>query len=435
MRIENLRKETNSDRTRVVATVIWENRDRPAQDVFFETTAEFAADLTCNPNAFLAACTLPAMRFGEERIALTEPICPALKDGLETVMHTLVTWHGGDRRVIAIEAPLQQRAPQVGRPPRAGCFFSGGIDALAMLRQNHQKFPQTHPHYFQDGILIYGILKGEDEQDPAFHHVMDAVSALAKDAGITLIPMYTNAHSHLRDLDPMYKFWKQDYQGSLLAAVGHALSHRLSSVSIASSFDFANLEPYSTHPQIDPHLSSSDLQVRHEDITLSRFSKTRIVGEWDAALENLRVCNHKSSYQQGNYNCGQCEKCVRTKLALLSLGLLERTKTFKDKDIPKKVLRKAASQVGDDYDEACYTDVIPYLRQYGRGDLISSIWIGVSIYRLKSTLKRVDQRVFQGRLLKIMHRLRRFPETTSLGTTPESFAEDHRAVYRAAATE
>jgi hypothetical protein len=435
MRIENLRKETHGDRTRVVATVIWENRDRPAQDVFFETTAEFAADLTCNPNAFLAACTLPAMRFGEERIALTEPICPELKDGLETIMHTLVTWHGGDRRVISIEAPLQQIAPHPARPSRAGCFFSGGIDALAMLRQNHKKFPQSHPRYFQDGILIYGILKGEDEQDPAFHHVMDALSALAQDAGIKIIPIYTNAHSHLRDLDSRYKFWKQDYQGSLLAAVGHALSHRLSTVSIASSFDFANLEPYSTHPQIDPHLSSSDLQVRHEDITLSRFEKTQIVGEWDAALENLRVCNHKSSYQQGNYNCGQCEKCVRTKLALLSLGLLERTKTFKEKDISKKVLRKAASQVGDDYDEACYTDVIPYLRQYGRGDLISSIWIGVSIYRLKSTLKRIDQRVFQGRFLKIMHGLRRFPETISLGTTPESCAEDHRAVYRAAATE
>jgi hypothetical protein len=435
MRIENLRKETNSDRTRVVATVIWENRDRPAQDVFFETTAEFAADLTCNPNAFLAACTLPAMRFGEERITLTEPICPELKDGLETIMHTLVTWHGGDRQVIAIEAPLQQMAPPSERPPRSGCFFSGGIDALAMLRQNHQKFPQTHPRYFQDGILIYGILKGEDEQDPAFHHVMDAISALAQDAGITIIPIYTNAHSHLRDLDPMYKFWKQDYQGSLLAAVGHALSDRLSTVSVASSFDFANLEPYSTHPQIDPHLSSSDLQVRHEDITLSRFQKTRIVGEWDAALAYLRVCNHKSSYQQGNYNCGQCEKCVRTKLALLSLGLLERTKTFKEKDIPKHVLRRAASQVGDDYDEACYTDVIPYLRQNGRSDLIGSIWIGVSLYRLKSTLKRLDHMVFRGNLLKFLHRVRRFLESPSQEIMPSNLEQNQRTAYRAVATE
>jgi hypothetical protein len=120
---------------------------------------------------------------------------------------------------------------------------------------------------------------------------------------------------------------------------------------------------------------------------------------------------------------------------LLSLGLLERTKTFKEKDIPKHVLRRAASQVGDDYDEACYTDVIPYLRQNGRSDLIGSIWIGVSLYRLKSTLKRLDHMVFRGNLLKFLHRVRRFLESPSQEIMPSNLEQNQRTAYRAVATE
>jgi hypothetical protein len=410
MKIEQLRKEVNGDRTRVVATVIWENLDRPAQDIFFETTAEFATDLHCNPNAFLTACAVPAMRFGEERIALSDPICPELKAGLETVMHSLTSWYGGQRQVISIEAPLQTTVPNLERPARAGCFFSGGVDALTMVHGNRQKFPLEHPGSFKDGILIYGILKGQDEQDPSFRNVTNAILALAKDAGITTIPIYTNIHIHIRDLDPRFIFWKYEYQGSFLAAVGHILSRRLSSVSIASSLDLESLEPYGTHPQIDPNLSSTDLQVHHEDIALSRFAKTKILGDWDAALHHLRVCNHISSYQQGNYNCGECEKCLRTKLSLMILNLLDKTSTFQDKEIPKAQLLKAVAKIRETHVESCYTELIPHLRQLGRSDLVSSIQIGMFILRLKSTLKQLDQLAFNGSFLDLSRRVRGYNE-------------------------
>ncbi len=38
MRIENLRSETVANRSRVSATVIWEDSDPGSQDVCFETT-------------------------------------------------------------------------------------------------------------------------------------------------------------------------------------------------------------------------------------------------------------------------------------------------------------------------------------------------------------------------------------------------------------
>ena len=53
MKIENLRSEKRGDRSRVAATVIWEDCDRPTHEVYFETEEAFAKDLSCNPHSFL----------------------------------------------------------------------------------------------------------------------------------------------------------------------------------------------------------------------------------------------------------------------------------------------------------------------------------------------------------------------------------------------
>jgi len=82
MKIGNFRKEVNSEKAKVSATLVWEDRDRPAQEVYFETTADFAEDLVPNPNAWLLASALAAMRYGEKRIVIDAPISPEVKDGL-----------------------------------------------------------------------------------------------------------------------------------------------------------------------------------------------------------------------------------------------------------------------------------------------------------------------------------------------------------------
>ena len=109
-------------------------------------------------------------------------------------------------------------------------------------------------------------------------------------------------------------------------------------VSIASTYDIPHLEPWGSHPLLDPLYSNTSVQVRHENAALSRLEKTKLVGEWDVALKHLRVCNEKESYSEGNYNCGECEKCVRTMTALLSLGILDKTSTFRETEVSKKLL-------------------------------------------------------------------------------------------------
>ena len=402
MKVENFRKTANSERARVSATVIWENCDRPSQEVFFETTAEFGEDLTINPNSWLLACTLAAMRYGEDRIALDAPISPEIKDGLINAMKCLIDWHGGKRKIISIEAPIEPEVLFMDKPARAGALFSGGIDALAMVRDNHLNFAEDHPRRIKDGILVYGVLQGENEYDPSFQNVVDAVEAMADDAGIKLIQVHTNAYAHFRDLDPDFSFWRFEYHGSFLAAIAHIFAPRLSYASIASTYDFANLEPWGSHPLLDPLYSTTNLQIRHENAALSRLEKTQLVGEWDVALKHLRVCNEKESYSQGNYNCGRCEKCVRTMTAFLALGLLDRITTFKEKNVSKETLVKTC-YLSDSYEVNCYRELIDPLTELGRYDLVEGIEQIIKRYQqkdLKGLVKRVDKILFDGNLLK-----------------------------------
>ena len=408
MRIENFRKHSDSGKVRVSATVIWENCDRAAQEVFFETTAEFGNDLAINPNSWLLACTLPAMRYGESRIAIDAPISPEIKDGLINSMKCLINWHGGGRKVIKIEASLETEVLYASKSPRAGALFSGGIDALAMVRDNHLNFAADHPRYIKDGILVYGVLQGENDYDPSFQNVVNAVSTMAEDAGIELIQVYTNAYAHFRDLDPDFSFWRFEYHGSFLASIAHAFAPRLSVASIASTYDFANLEPWGSHPLLDPLYSSTNLQIRHENAALSRLEKTQLVGEWDVALKNLRVCNEKESYSQGNYNCGNCEKCVRTMTAFLALDLLERIPTFKEHSVSKEKLVNTC-YLSDSYEENCYRELIEPLEQIGRHDLVEGIEHIIRRYHgqdLKGIVKHLDRTFFKGNLLDMGKRLK-----------------------------
>jgi len=400
MKIENLKRTIQADRVRVAATVVWENCDRPNEEVFFETTAEFGADFELNPNSFLLACALPAMRYGEKRIFIDAPICPEIKDGLINAMKCLINWSNGDRQVISIEAPIQSEVLFPNQPKKAGALFSGGIDALAMVRDNHLNFAPDHPRYIKDGILVYGILQGETELDSSFENVINGVSAIAKDADLNLIQVYTNAYDHFRDLDPDFSFWRYEYIGSFLAAIAHAFVPRLAVASIASTYDFASLEPWGSHPILDPLYGNTNLQIRHENAALSRLEKTKLVGEWDVALKHLRVCNEKVSYSKGNYNCGKCEKCVKTMTGLLSLGLLDQVSTFIENNVSKRLLLDSCYP-SDSYGENCYRELIEPLSKIGRYDLVNGIHQIIRRYHeqdVKGLIKRLDRAFFSGNL-------------------------------------
>jgi hypothetical protein len=393
----------------VAATAIWENRNRPPAEIYYEVPISLKDSVTCNPNAFLTACTIPAMVFGEKRLAIDEPVCPTLVEGLNANMRCLQSWYGDLCRPIPIQAPLQSEPQLVASTPRAGGFFSCGVDALAMFRTNRLHFPLTHPRAFQDAVLIYGILNGEDEYNSSFQNVIDVAKILTDEIDVSLLTVSTNAYAHIRDLDPDFSFWQKIFQGSFLAAVGHIFSVRLSSISIGSSDDYSCVQPYGSHLMLDPKFSSYGLQVRYENPDLTRMEKTQIVSEWELGIKHLRVCNFRETYREGNRNCGKCEKCMSTMAALLSIGALQKTTTFPTHDITAQELIRYSSPL-DPQEMAYYRDAAVGFAQTGRTDLVKAVRRIEARYEerdLAGCIKRFDRFVLGGRLLQLARRRKR----------------------------
>ncbi len=389
MKIEDLRLEKTDGRIRATATILWEDCGHPTQDIYFETVEEFSESLSCNPHAFLVACIIPAFYFGEERVFIESAICPELKDGLMTNLGWMRNWwYEPTRKLLNIESKTISGPPLPRTADRAGFCFSGGIDALATLRENRLNYPLTHPGSLKDGLLVCGL---EIQDEKIFEYVIDSITTLAEDSDIQLIPLYTN----IRSLGPedqqefWGKFWLNQFMGAAFSAIAHALSKRFTTFTINSSGDIPNLKPFSTHPLIDPNFSSSDLQIRHLGITSSRFEKTRLIVGWETALKHLRVCNRTDIYQQGMLNCGKCEKCIRTMLALLALGALEKTTAFPVREINEDLLRNGLRfSPGILY---YYDELISKLEEQGRQDLVGTIQQMISQYH--QSVRRKKQRM------------------------------------------
>lgn len=370
MRVENLRFEKNGATAKVVATVIWETYPRPVQELYFETIQEFADSISCNPHAFLVACIMPAMHFGEERILIEGEICPELKDGLINVMHWMRLWYYEPTKELPrIEAKTSSGHPLPRTPERAGFFFSGGIDALATLRANRIHYPPDHPGSIKDGLIVCGL---EVNDAKAFDYVVSSLSVLAKEAKLTLIPVYTNIRIvGPDDISHFWDFWEDEFMGAAFSAIGHVFSKRLTVVSESSDHDIPNIYPFSSHPLINPNYSSSDLKIRLENIALSRFERTELVANWDVAVQHLRVCNRPQYYKPGLLNCGACEKCIRTMLTLQTLGVLEKASTFPIHDVTVEQIEKTGPLAPNTF--FFWSDLIEPLTKQGRHDLLRAV--------------------------------------------------------------
>jgi hypothetical protein len=368
MIISNLRLMEDGKHVRAEASVTWEESDRRQKELYIETENAFAGDITCHPHAFLVGCFIPAMHLGEKRILIEGDICPTLREGLKTAMAIVQEWSGGSLKPLSLEAGTMSVAQYTSKPRQAALFMSGGIDSLSALRINRKVYPETHPGFIKDCLLVHGFdIGGVVERGmkyPVFERAKKAMAAVAEDTDVSLIPVYTNIRHLCDDRD----LWLTKFFGSVLAAVAHAFDSRINLAYIGSSYDLPNLAPCGSHPLLDPEYSSYDLKIRHRDVEMSRIDKIRSIADWDVALDNLRVC---LANVKERLNCGKCEKCVRTMLGLEAVGVLDKISSFEAKQVSPDLLDNFSITIR--HREHFYRELIEPLKKCDRGDLVEVI--------------------------------------------------------------
>jgi hypothetical protein len=252
-------------------------------------------------DAAFAAWLIPAMRAGTT-LTLEQPVSAALLATRPQIQDLLRSF---DPRLKAVDvqAPAGQApAPPAGR--RLAAFYSGGVDSLYTLLENREAIDALvwidafdHPPAECDG--------------PARALAAEAARAFGKQLVVV-------RSDHTTKPEITRQFWLN--HGGLLAAVAHVLAGGFSRVLVSSSHAAPVRFPWGSRPDLDPLWGGGVVEIVHWGAHATRFAKVERVASDPDVLRLLRVCPGRS---EPPWNCGRCEKCVRTQASLAICGRLD----------------------------------------------------------------------------------------------------------------
>jgi hypothetical protein len=299
----------------------------------FTVPRRFADFVVADASPFAAALLLPSMKLGED-LVIQGSISARLHAGMTRIIRTIAGWDVG---LKLIRVTTEQLVPDPVAPGVTGSFFSGGVDSFyTYLRHKSDPDPITH--------LM--LAKGYDidrRNGRLWDSTVHNVEQIAREEQVTLIEIDSNVRSLT---DPILS-WTYSHGGGL-AGAAMCLRRGISRMYIASSADAEHQARRGSHLTIDHLWSTEALSFVHDGWEASRMDKIdQQIARSPLALKYLRVCYANKS---GSYNCGECEKCLRTMVSLKAAGVLDRAETFPAEIDPKRL---AATTIAG-YDEAVF---------------------------------------------------------------------------------
>jgi hypothetical protein len=370
-------------------------RDAAGHQVQFELRGPRRADpiwfhcsespLDPSAEALLALALLPAMRAGVD-LDLSGPASARLMSALPSISAILTAWIP-KLEPVAVRG-LVPTAKQRAGSGRVGVFFSGGLDSFYSFLK--------HRDEITDLIFVRGFDVAYTRTE-LLSDISNSLEEVAKNFGVGVVQVETN----LRDVILRFVPWWLPGHGPALIAVGHLLAPAFERIYIPSTFTYANLFPWATHPLLDPLWSSEVLEFIHDGCEADRVAKAELVGSFEVALRNLRVCSRS---HEGARNCGSCEKCIRTMINLEAVGKLGECTVF-DASLDAASVRKlpVTSLTRPFFEENLAAlrrrGVRPDLQRALERDLRRPVWPGRVRQRLRKMRRRAG-RVFRRKVLR-----------------------------------
>lgn len=273
------------------------------EEVWYESAD---VPLRATPEAFLSAFFIPAQAQGDALVC-AEPVCAQWRANMERLAAITAKWWG--KRPEVPLAPLHEAdaaRASLSKPNTHGpaLFFSGGVDSFFTLLRS-----QPRP------VALVNVA-GYDIKLPFTERQAVATASyqqVAEACELPLITVRTNLreHSYFRQSN-----WLNAHGGAL-AAVAHFLRDSYPWFRISSSFQRDDAIPLGTHGELDALWAAAGMKLEHWGDDFSRIQKLKELAEEPLVRQHLRVCWEHPGTEA---NCGECNKCVTTRLVLSWLG-------------------------------------------------------------------------------------------------------------------
>ena len=271
------------------------------------------------PEAALTFAGPLALAAGAD-LAAEVTVDPRWRAGFTRALGVLAPWLGADRvpELIGVSEAI---TPSVATGRTALCF-TGGVDSFwTLLRGGHEP---------TDLLYVLGYDYGLGAEDLVAAQI-GSVNAVAAAVGVRPLLVSTDARRHHRATPALWNF----HHGAALVAAAMVLSDHVDALVIPSSYPETGLIPWGTRPDLD-HLWSIPevLEVRHGQAAKGRLDLIFDIAEEPLVHDHLAVCWERKG---PGVNCGRCEKCVRTMVALDAAGVLGQVRTFPTVDLPAAI--------------------------------------------------------------------------------------------------
>jgi hypothetical protein len=243
-----------------------------------------------------------------------------------------------------------------------------------MLRENRLVHERDHALAFGYGLLIFGLntydFAGRDP-DPARWHAHERYAkrlrGLADGVGLTMLRLTTN----VRSLYPDFETWAGVGSAGGLIGPALALGAGISDAWLASNGQLQLTTDLARQLQMQlenvPRIATEAVTTHIGQETMTRLDKVRLVAGWPDALKVVRPCLQLRLLANDQINCGECQKCLRTMLALVVVGHLDSATAFPYRDVTPAMVSQIDLRDGR---VAGFAELVELLRGRGRMDLV-----------------------------------------------------------------
>jgi 7-cyano-7-deazaguanine synthase in queuosine biosynthesis len=247
--------------------------------------------------SFLIAAITPAMLLGEDvivddRYYVSERVFNNLPS-----IQTIINCFNPIFKKIKVQARTTAALPE---KKGTAAFCSAGVDSLYTLVKYQQEIDEL--------ILINGFDFNADAA--AWEVMIERNQRIAQIYNKKLIIVETN----LKEFNSFFNLARFANFGATLTTIAQLLDFKKVFVNAADTYEkiFAS----GSHPLLDPLWSTEVCEIVHAGLEADRTQKIELIKDHPDALNNLWIC-----VKDPNANCGRCNKCIRTYIALKLNGV------------------------------------------------------------------------------------------------------------------
>lgn len=280
--------------------------------LFFEANQEVWQDPLLNDDfALVALCQYCAAR-GKD-LFIEGKITKSALSHMEEFIQIWSVWKPNlFSRIKMDAASIVDDIPNRELP--AVLAFSGGVDAAFSLAIHKSKGLGWLNREIKLGVMIIGYDLKEEDPD-AVANAYRAIHSILNDSyDIPAIAVKTN---WMQEFCPD---WLMGFNVGVTSILHLFTSHYAAGI-FSSDFNYLQeleLEPYGSHMVVNHLLGSFTFPIISTGGTHTRLQKIQFLKEFPDLVGRLRVCWQNNS---NGRNCGECEKCDRTRLELIQSGI------------------------------------------------------------------------------------------------------------------